>query len=139
MGWWMYQADEFMTTSCSSEVGGHIGHLPHLLPHFGSRCYLGSRCCRESAASGVARERIRFSPIGDEPVGWIIENVGPDLLVFASSYPHPEGTGDPIAKFEATMGSYDAATIDAFYIDAMAHFMVLSAQLAAHDHPPETS
>jgi hypothetical protein len=30
-------------------------------------------------------------------------SVGPDLLVFASDYTHPEGTSDPIGRFEAAL------------------------------------
>lgn len=37
------------------------------------------------------------------------------MLVFASDYPHPEGTSDPIKKFEATMPDCDQAVMDAFY------------------------
>jgi predicted TIM-barrel fold metal-dependent hydrolase len=64
--------------------------------------------------SETVRAHLKFSPFAGEPVGWIIDNVGPELLVFASDYPHPEGTNDPIGKFEATMGQCDDATMDAF-------------------------
>ena len=62
-----------------------------------------------------------------EPVGWIIENVGPEMLVFASDFPHPEGTSDPIRKFEATMSGCDAETLAAFYRGNIASFMRLEA------------
>ena len=65
--------------------------------------------------SDVAKRHLKFSPFAGEPVGWIIENVGPELLVFASDYTHPEGTSDPIGKIEATMTGCDQATLDAFY------------------------
>jgi len=65
--------------------------------------------------SDCVRRHLKFSPFAGEPVGWIIENVGPELLVFGSDYPHPEGTSDPIAKFEATMTNCDPATLDAFF------------------------
>ena len=65
--------------------------------------------------SETAKKHIKFSPFADEPVGWIIEQVGPDMLVFASDYPHPEGTGNPIAKFERNMPNCDQATFDKFY------------------------
>ena len=65
--------------------------------------------------SETAKRHIKFSPFADEPVGWIIEQVGPDMLVFASDYPHPEGTGNPIAKFERNMSNCDQATFDKFY------------------------
>ncbi len=79
------------------------------------------------APSETARKRIKVSPFAGEDVGWIIDQVGPEMLVFASDYPHPEGGADPIAKFEATMGNCDAATLDAFYYGNMANAMGLSA------------
>ena len=33
--------------------------------------------------SEVAKKHIKVSPFAGEPVGWIIENVGPDMLVYA--------------------------------------------------------
>lgn len=70
---------------------------------------------RERSASDVARERVRVAPFAGEPIGWIIEQLGPDMLCFASDYPHPEGSRDPIGKFEATMGGIDDAALEAFY------------------------
>ena len=65
--------------------------------------------------SEYVHRQIKFSPFAGEPLGWIIESVGPDLLVFGSDYPHPEGTPNPIERFEATMENCDQATMDAFY------------------------
>lgn len=65
--------------------------------------------------SETARRHLKFSPFAGEPIGWIIDNIGPDLLCYASDYPHPEGTSDPIRKFETTMENCDEATMDAFY------------------------
>jgi len=70
---------------------------------------------RERRASEVARERVRVAPFAGEPVGWLIEQLGPDMLCFASDYPHPEGTRDPIGKFEATMEGIDPAARAAFF------------------------
>ena len=58
-------------------------------------------------------------------LAWIIKNVGPELLVFASDYTHPEGTSDPIGKFEATMTDCDQDTMDKFYYGNMAELMGL--------------
>lgn len=74
----------------------------------------------------IAHERIKVSPFAGEPVGWIIENVGPDMLVFASDYPHPEGTADPIRKFEATMQDCSEEVMDKFYYRNMEDLMGLS-------------
>jgi len=73
--------------------------------------------------SKVAKKHIKVSPFAGEPLGWIIENVGPDMLVYASDYPHPEGTSDPIGKFEATMTECDQETMDAFYHGNMEEIM----------------
>jgi predicted TIM-barrel fold metal-dependent hydrolase len=81
----------------------------------------------QTMPSELVRRHLKFSPFAGEPVGWIIENVGPELLVFASDYPHPEGTADPIRKFEASMGDCDQATLDAFYYGNMAKWLGLPA------------
>lgn len=73
--------------------------------------------------TATARSRIKVSPFAGEPVGWIIEQVGPEMLVFASDYPHPEGSADPIGIFEATMQNCDQATMDAFFHGNMADAM----------------
>jgi predicted TIM-barrel fold metal-dependent hydrolase len=75
------------------------------------------------APSQTAKRHLKVSPFAGEPVGWIIDNVGPEMLVFASDYPHPEGTSDPIGKFEAAMENCDQATMDAFYHGNMEELM----------------
>lgn len=80
----------------------------------------------EEKPSETAKRHIKVSPFPDEPVGWIIENVGPEMLVFASDYPHPEGTRDPIAKFERNMPGCDEATMSRFYHGNMLELMGLN-------------
>jgi len=62
-----------------------------------------------------ARRQLRFTPFPTEPAGWIIEQGGEDLFMFSSDYPHPEGTRDPIARFESTMGSIGEQARTKFY------------------------
>ena len=78
---------------------------------------------RERRASDIARERVRLAPFAGEPVGWLIEQLGPNMLCFASDYPHPEGSRDPIKKFEETMDGVDDAALDAFYAGNMERFL----------------
>ena len=52
-------------------------------------------------------DHLRFTPFAGEPVGWMIEQAGADLFMFSSDYPHPEGTKDPIERFESTMSDID--------------------------------
>ena len=37
------------------------------------------------------------------------------MCIRDSDYPHPEGTNDPIRRFEAQMTECDEATMDKFY------------------------
>jgi uncharacterized protein len=65
--------------------------------------------------SEYVHDHLRFTPFAGEPVGWMIEQAGDDLFMFSSDYPHPEGTKDPVARFESTMDTADEAVLDAFY------------------------
>jgi predicted TIM-barrel fold metal-dependent hydrolase len=65
--------------------------------------------------SEYVHDHLRFTPFAGEPVGWMIEQAGADLFMFSSDYPHPEGTKDPVERFESTMPGADDATLDAFY------------------------
>ena len=71
----------------------------------------------ELKPSEYIRRQIKFTPFPFEDVGWLIEQCGPEVLLFSSDYPHPEGGRDPIAKFEASMdaASIDEATREKFY------------------------
>jgi uncharacterized protein len=65
--------------------------------------------------SEYVREHLRFTPFAGEPVGWMVEQAGAELFMFSSDYPHPEGTKNPIERFEATMDTTDEAALDLFY------------------------
>ncbi len=80
----------------------------------------------EHAPSDLVRRHLKFAPFAGEDIGWIIGQVGPELLVYASDFPHPEGTSDPIGKFEKTMSECDEATMQAFYFGNMAEVMGVS-------------
>ncbi len=66
-------------------------------------------------ASEYVHRNLFFTPFPREPVGWMIEQCGDDLFLFSSDYPHPEGTKDPIQRFEETMDGVSAHARDAFY------------------------
>ncbi|HEX9260370.1 MAG TPA: amidohydrolase family protein [Acidimicrobiales bacterium] len=67
------------------------------------------------APSEYVRRQLRFTPFPAEPVGWMQEQAGAELFLFSSDYPHPEGTKDPVARFEATMPEADEAIRERFY------------------------
>jgi predicted TIM-barrel fold metal-dependent hydrolase len=45
----------------------------------------------------------------------MIKEAGPDLFMFSTDYPHPEGTKDPLGRFERTMTDVDDSAKDKFY------------------------
>ena len=71
--------------------------------------------------SEYMRRQIRVTPFAGEDVGALIRETGPELYLFSSDYPHPEGTKDPIGKFERTMEGISEADKRAFYSDNFDH------------------
>ena len=70
--------------------------------------------------SEYVRRHLKFTPFPGEDVGWMIEQAGPELFMFSTDYPHPEGGRDPLAKFEETLTTVPDAARDAFFHDNMA-------------------
>jgi predicted TIM-barrel fold metal-dependent hydrolase len=65
--------------------------------------------------SEFIRRAVRFTPFATEDAGTIIREGGEELFLFSSDYPHPEGTRNPIERFEASFEGFDEATKDRFY------------------------
>ena len=63
------------------------------------------------------QRQIRVAPLHTENTGWILRNVGKDILMFNTDYPHPEGGRDPYGDFERSLDAVDATAdeLDAFY------------------------
>src|SRR5262249_40000456 len=53
--------------------------------------------------SEYVRRQIRVTPYPTEPVGWIIEQSGPEVCLFSSDWPHVEGGRNPIRRFENSL------------------------------------
>jgi predicted TIM-barrel fold metal-dependent hydrolase len=65
--------------------------------------------------SEYIRRQVRFTPFPGEDVGRMIRDAGPELFLFSSDYPHPEGTTDPIGRFERTFEGLDEDVKERFY------------------------
>lgn len=65
--------------------------------------------------SEFIRRAVRFTPFATEDAGLIIREGGEELFLFSSDYPHPEGTKDPIGRFEATFDGLSEDGKDRFY------------------------
>ena len=65
--------------------------------------------------SDYIRRQVKFTPFPGEDVGRMIQDAGPELFLFSSDYPHPEGTTDPIGRFERTFDGIDEDAKEQFY------------------------
>jgi predicted TIM-barrel fold metal-dependent hydrolase len=68
-------------------------------------------------ASEYIRRAVKFTPFPGEDVGRLIRDAGPELFMFSSDYPHPEGTDDPIGRFERTFTGISEEAKAKFYCD----------------------
>jgi uncharacterized protein len=66
-------------------------------------------------ASEYIRRAVKFTPFPGEDVGRLIKDAGADLFMFSSDYPHPEGTDDPIGRFERTFKNISEDAKTKFY------------------------
>lgn len=75
--------------------------------------------------SAYIRRAVKFTPFPGENVAQMIRDAGAELFMFSSDYPHPEGTRDPMGKFEQTIATLDEGVKDQFYrtnYDVMMHY-----------------
>lgn len=83
----------------------------------------------EMLPSEFFTRQVRVSLFPYEDAGWLIDQVGADICMFASDYPHPEGGRDPIGRFDATLASAETPqpAQDQFYSGNFADLMQLPA------------
>jgi hypothetical protein len=65
--------------------------------------------------SDYIRKHVKFTPFPGEDTGYLIRDSGEELFLFSSDYPHPEGTNDPIGRFERTFDGIGEAARERFY------------------------
>jgi uncharacterized protein len=68
-------------------------------------------------ASDYIRRAVKFTPFPGEDVGRLIREAGAELFMFSSDYPHPEGTDDPIGRFERTFNGISEEAKNKFYCE----------------------
>jgi predicted TIM-barrel fold metal-dependent hydrolase len=74
-------------------------------------------------ASEYIRRQVRFTPFPGEDIGLMIRDAGPELFLFSSDYPHPEGTDDPMGRFEKKMQGIDEGAKEQFYSSNFRYMM----------------
>ena len=75
--------------------------------------------------------KLGFTPFPNEDVGHMIRDSAPELYLFSSDYPHPEGTKDPYGKFEASLEGFDEEVKDMFYRTNYDHMMFRKSEALA--------
>lgn len=81
----------------------------------------------ELTPSEFMQRQVRVSLFPYEDAGWLIDQAGPEIFMFASDYPHPEGGRDPIGRFDSTLdaAATAAAARDGFYYGNFASLLSL--------------
>ena len=77
--------------------------------------------------SEYVQRQVRVAPLHTENTGWILKNVGKDILMFNTDYPHPEGGRDPFGDFERSLDAVAATDVelDHFYTRNYEQFLGL--------------
>jgi len=65
--------------------------------------------------SEYLRRQVRFTPFPFEDTAWLLEQCGPDLFMFSTDYPHPEGGRRPFEAFGDAVSRFDESTRERFF------------------------
>ncbi|MGB0261177.1 MAG: amidohydrolase family protein [Henriciella sp.] len=67
--------------------------------------------------SEYVQRQVRVAPLHFENTGWVMRNVGKDILMFNTDYPHPEGGKDPFGAYERSLDAVNPTDeeLDHFY------------------------
>ena len=73
--------------------------------------------------SEYVRRQVKATPYPTEDVGWIVDEAGPETVLFSTDFPHVEGGRKPYERFEASLGDASEAVRQAFYCDNFVDLM----------------
>jgi uncharacterized protein len=65
--------------------------------------------------SEYLRRQVRFTPFPFEDTAWLLDQCGPELFMFSTDYPHPEGGRRPFEAFGDAVAGFDEPTRDRFF------------------------
>jgi predicted TIM-barrel fold metal-dependent hydrolase len=88
--------------------------------------------------SDYVRRQIRVTPYPAEPVGWIIEQSGPEICLFSSDWPHVEGGRNPMKRFADSLADTPEASQRRFYCDNFVDLMGAGLPAALRAETPAT-
>ncbi|MFN3256198.1 MAG: amidohydrolase family protein [Ilumatobacter sp.] len=61
--------------------------------------------------------QVRVTPYPTEDIGWVTDQIGPNILLFNTDYPHVEGGRRPFERFERSLGDRGDDVRERFYAD----------------------
>ncbi len=73
--------------------------------------------------SEFVERQVRVTPYPTEDIGWVTDQVGPDILLFNTDYPHVEGGRRPFERFEKSLGEASEEVRRKFYADNFVDLM----------------
>ncbi len=85
--------------------------------------------------SEIVQRQFRVTPYPHEPTGWIIDNVGEDVCLFSSDFPHVEGGRNPLKRFNEALEGVSERAVTKFYRDNFIDLMGNGLDPALRDHP----
>jgi uncharacterized protein len=97
----------------ASWVPGLLRNLDHAARTLGKREPLIGELALDP--SDYVRRQVRFTPFPFEDTAWLVEQCGPELFLFSTDYPHPEGGRRPFQIFGEAMQGFDDATRERFF------------------------
>jgi predicted TIM-barrel fold metal-dependent hydrolase len=65
--------------------------------------------------SEYLRRQVRFTPFPFEDTAWLLEQCGPELFMFSTDYPHPEGGRRPFEVFAEAVAGFDQSSRERFF------------------------
>jgi predicted TIM-barrel fold metal-dependent hydrolase len=73
--------------------------------------------------SEYVRRQVRVTPYPTDDVGWITEQVGPDVCLFSTDFPHVEGGRRPFERFERSLADASDQVRERFYAENFVDLM----------------
>jgi len=67
------------------------------------------------SAVDTVREHVLFSPLRGQRADELLAGLGAQSVVFATDFPHPEGSPDAVSLFDEQLAGVEAATRSAFF------------------------
>jgi predicted TIM-barrel fold metal-dependent hydrolase len=73
--------------------------------------------------SEYVTRQVRVTPYPTEDIGWITEQIGPEICLFSTDYPHVEGGRRPMERFERSLGDASEQVRSRFYAENFVDLM----------------